>query len=62
MQFVFVGYNDLSLPPSYTIPANYKKLACMTLTFNGFTDGILSANDFILKINISGTGNTLKSL
>ena len=34
----------------------------MTLTFNGFTDGILSANDFSLKINESGTGNTLKTL
>ena len=56
------GYNDLSLPSSYTIPVNYQSLACMTLTFNGFTDGILSANDFILKINISGTGTTLKSL
>ena len=56
------GYNDLALPPSYTIPADYQNLTCMTLTFNGFTDGILSANDFILKINISGTGTTLKSL
>jgi hypothetical protein len=55
------GYNNLALPSSYTIPANFQNLACMTLTFNGFTDGILSANDFILKINISGTGNTLKS-
>ena len=56
------GYNNLSLPSSYTIPANYQSLACMTLTFNGFTDGILSENDFILKINISGTSNTLKTL
>jgi len=58
------GYNNLSLPSSYTIPANYqfKGLACMTLTFNGFTEGILNSNDFILKINISGTNNTLISL
>ena len=55
------GYNNLALPSSYTIPANYQSLACMTLTFNGFTDGILLANDFILKINQSGTGITLKS-
>jgi hypothetical protein len=56
------GYNNLALPSSYTIPANYQSLACMTLTFNGFSDGILSANDFYLKINVSGTGNTLKTL
>lgn len=55
------GYNNISLPSSYTIPANFQSLAFMTLTFNGFTDGILSANDFILKINISGTSTTLKS-
>jgi len=55
------GYNDIALPPSYTIPANYQNLASMNLTFNGFTDGILNANDFILKINISGTSTTLKS-
>lgn len=56
------GYNSLALPSSYTIPADYQSLACMTLTFNGFTDGILSTNDFYLKINVSGTGNTLKTL
>ena len=55
------GYNNLALPSSYTIPANYQSLASMTLTFNGFTDGILNANDFILKINISGTSTTLIS-
>jgi len=55
------GYNNLSLPPSYIIPANYQTLSSMTFTFNGFTDGILNTNDFILKINISGTSNTLKS-
>jgi hypothetical protein len=55
------GYNDLALPSSYTIPANYQSLASMNLTFNGFTDGILNANDFILKINVSGTSNTLKT-
>lgn len=55
------GYNDTALPSSYTIPANYQNLAGMTLTFNGFTDGILNANDFILKVNISGTSTTLKS-
>ena len=57
-----LGYNPGTYPSCYTIPANYQSLACMTLTFNGFTDGILSANDFILKINQSGTGNTLKTL
>lgn len=55
------GYNNLSLPSSYTIPSDYQSLASMLLTFNGFTDGILSENDFILKINISGTGTTLKT-
>ena len=55
------GYNNIALPPSYIIPANYQNLAGMKLTFNGFTDGILNANDFILKINISGTSTTLKS-
>jgi hypothetical protein len=55
------GYNDTALPSSYTIPANYQNLAGITLTFNGFTDGILNANDFILKVNISGTSTTLKS-
>lgn len=57
-----LGYNPGTYPSCYTIPANYQSLACMTLTFNGFTDGILSANDFILKINESGTGNNLKAL
>ena len=56
------GYNNLLLPPSYTIPNDYVSLACMTLTFNGFTDGLLSANDFCLKINVSQQGITLKTL
>ena len=60
-QYLANGYNSLPFPASYTIPANYQTLAMMTLTFNGFTDGILSANDFILKINEHGTSTTLKS-
>ena len=56
-----LGYNPNNTLFSYIIPYDYQSLACMTLTFNGFTDGILSANDFILKINESGTENTLKS-
>ena len=56
-----LGYNDGTYPSCYTIPSDYQSLACMTLTFNGFTDGILSANDFILKINEHASGNTLKS-
>lgn len=56
-----LGYNPNNTLFSYIIPFDYQSLACMTLTFNGFTDGILSANDFILKINQSGSGNTLKS-
>jgi hypothetical protein len=55
------GYNTNPLLASYIIPSDFQSLAFMTLTFNGFTDGILAANDFILKINISGSSTTLKS-
>jgi hypothetical protein len=55
------GYNNLGFPSSYTTPNDFQTLVSIKLTFNGFTDGILNPNDFVLKINNHGTSNTLKS-
>jgi hypothetical protein len=55
------SYNSLSLPASYTVPADYVKYANMKFVLNGFSLGILNANDIIFKINQNGTSTNIKT-
>ena len=54
-------YNSLSLPSSYTVPADYINFANMKFVLNGFSKGILNNNDLFLKINQSGSSVNLKT-